>query len=307
MSSPKSITCTSKYLFDDLNLLSYPRNSFKKKMNNPNNNYLHIDLLYIHQEDILIQQEMNEMLCNYINSSEYHKIIQKFRLIHDQKLGLGSLLLQHHAIVHRFGCDKSQYEILRTSYGKPYTKSKYFDIGTWNYNVSHHGDYVGIVESNSGNIGLDIATLQPRKSWDKDSIDYINMFIAQFTPAEIKWQKSGHSEIERYRRFFVNWALKEAYIKAVGRGLQIDLLNLEFTIDIQEINEFRFQGNASLMILGNQTMNTDDWNFTFRSLDDNHVAAIALSPSCGLQNQLIQLNPKRISLESLLQSSPVYF
>jgi phosphopantetheine--protein transferase-like protein len=279
---------------------------------------------------------------------EERKKIQKYRMTSDQKLSYGSLLLQHHAICDHFGCDKSQYEIHRTSAGKPYvvSKSKCFQLdSSWNYNVSHHGSYVGIVESNDGNIGLDIATLTPRKSWidsGKDAMEYLDMFHNQFTLNERKWQSNGHDDQERYRRFFINWSLKEAYIKAIGRGLQMDLLCLEFDIEI-EMNDKRergFDGRATLTIVGvdgcpqsQQAQEGDQdqepeetqadaarWIFRFCSLDGDHVAAIAISPSSSsssavnsvaalpgvISSVAVSLNPVEVSMESLL-APPIYF
>ena len=293
-----------------------------------------------------------QSLLENLTLAERQKV-QKYRMASDQKLSYGSILLQHHAICHQFGCDKSQYEIHRTSAGKPYVLSKAFEIESWNYNVSHHGSYVGIVESTGGNIGLDIATLTPRKSWDKGATEYLNMFHNQFTCKERKWQSNGHNDQERYRRFFVNWSLKEAYIKAIGRGLQMDLLDLEFHIEINDYAEeecvsgSKFDGKATLTVLTDHhrhqcqqgmqhqegvevggdkdTAATAGWLFTFCSLDEDHVAAIAIapsSPSCLLSSppsiactgldspsfcaSHVSLNPVRVTVESLL-APPVYF
>jgi 4'-phosphopantetheinyl transferase len=258
-----------------------------------------------------------------LTPSEVEKVT-KFRLTNDQKLALGSIILQHHTICHKFGCDKSQYEIARTAHGKPFLVSKYFNVRSWNYNVSHHGDYVGIVESQNGNIGLDIATLVPRKTWDGSSVEYINLFTAQFTLKELKWQQSAGTEKERYRRFFVNWSLKEAFIKAIGKGLQMDLLNIEFTIQINDLENETFEGDASLFVSGEEAQEliseAGQWDFRFCSLDEHHVAAIAKAPSITTASSLDScapvprfsssshvLVPVHTTMDSLIQSSPIYF
>ncbi len=203
-----------------------------------------LTLRLLHCDDLSLD---HNLLASELTVTERTKV-NKFRLDSDKKLSLGSILLQHHVIQNRFRCEKSHYEIVRSSHGKPSVVSKSkscgygygygmgMEIGNWNYNVSHHGNYVGIVESENGNIGLDIATLTPRKSWTGNATEYIDMFVAQFTPNELKWQKNvdGDCDVERYRRFFINWSLKEAYIKAIGKGLSMDLQDLDFVIEFLE-------------------------------------------------------------------------
>jgi 4'-phosphopantetheinyl transferase len=249
-----------------------------------------------------------QYMSKELSLSEVNKV-NKYRLLSDQRLALGSIILQHHTICQRFGCDKSQYEIARTAHGKPFLVSKYFSVGSWNFNVSHHGDYVGIVESHDSNIGLDIATLVPRKTWNRSSEEYLALFTEQFTCQERKWQQSGLTEKERYRRFFVNWSLKEAFIKAIGKGLQMNLLNIEFTIQINDLDDGTFHGEASLCVSGEEAeemiSEAHQWDFQFCSLDQDHVAAIAKAPSSF--SSPLSLVPTRVTMEAVIQSAPIYF
>jgi 4'-phosphopantetheinyl transferase len=305
LASPISVT-SSKFFLSPLS--SPSRSPHKPKP---------IHLSFIHQEDLSLN---HEYMSRELTHAEIEKVT-KYRLLKDQKLALGSIILQHHAICHMFGCDKSQYEIARTAHGKPFLMSKYFNVRAWNYNVSHDGEYVGIVESHDGNIGLDIATLLPRKTWNGSSVEYINLFTEQFTSHEMIWQQSALTEKERYRRFFVNWSLKEAFIKAIGKGLQMNLLNIEFIIHVNDLENGSFDGNASLLVFGEEASEmvygAQEWDFRFCSLDEHHVAAIAKGPSPSLHqdhfgslsssSRSVVLLPKRVTMDSLIQSSPIYF
>jgi len=57
----------------------------------------------------------------------------------------------------------------------------------------------------------------------KKAQDYIDMFTDQFHPQERAAMLAEPTEAARYVRFFVNWSLKEAFIKAIGLGLGFDL------------------------------------------------------------------------------------
>lgn len=72
------------------------------------------------------------------------------------------------------------------------------------------------------------------------------------------------TEDERYENFFLHWALKEAFIKAIGLGLGYDLQNIEFTLLPEESPESttecfvrkKLKGKATVKI---QNIFRSDW------------------------------------------------
>lgn len=92
-----------------------------------------------------------------------------------------------------------------TLYGKPYFQ------GSFNFNISHSGSFVVLAVSNKVRIGVDVEEIKP--------ID-IKGFEKQWTSHE--WGLLT-SSANNYSQFYDFWTIKEAAIKADGRGLSIPL------------------------------------------------------------------------------------
>lgn len=55
------------------------------------------------------------------------------------------------------------------------------------------------------------------------------MFKSQFTSIEVKTMLLEQDEQFKYISFFVNWSLKEAFVKAIGLGLGYDLSDVSWS------------------------------------------------------------------------------
>ena len=103
------------------------------------------------------------------------------------------------------------------SYGKPYV-----DGGPW-FNLSHSGPAVLVGISQSGEIGVDIELVKPLRDLDE---------LAQrcFSPRELE-SLERWTGFDRTRAFFRAWTRKEAFVKALGGGLSIDLKSFSVSLD----------------------------------------------------------------------------
>ena len=81
-------------------------------------------------------------------------------------------------------------------------------IGFDNFNISHSGDYCILAEG-SEPIGVDIEVINTSN---------LNLARYVFTDMEVEWMKQ-----DELIRFHILWTLKESVVKAVGRGLGIEL------------------------------------------------------------------------------------
>lgn len=86
---------------------------------------------------------------------------------------------------------------------KPYIKNSEID-----FNLSHSGKYVALAIGN-GLLGIDIEMHRSVR---------LDLFNRQFQ--EDEWQKIRSSE-DSLEQFFLFWAIKEAAIKADGRGVEV--------------------------------------------------------------------------------------
>jgi 4'-phosphopantetheinyl transferase len=96
-----------------------------------------------------------------------------------------------------------------TSYGRPYLP------GGPDFNISHSGNRVVCVISRQGRIGIDL-----------EKVEYIDIrdFKSQFS--EMEWG-SIIGAGDPIPAFYDLWTTKESIIKADGRGLNLDLSELE--------------------------------------------------------------------------------
>lgn len=105
----------------------------------------------------------------------------------------------------KFGFDKSLlHQIQYTDYNKPYLPV------SLNFNIAHSGDYILCAFSDAP-IGIDIEAVR--------RID-IHDFTSCFTTQELATIENS-SDV--YQEFLRHWTIKEAVIKADGKGLSIPL------------------------------------------------------------------------------------
>ena len=110
------------------------------------------------------------------------------------------------------------------------------------------------------------------------------MYREQFTPREMEVMRLQAGEEEQYTLFYINWSLKEAYVKALGVGIGIDLRQVHFEIqftstldelagDISLPSHCQLRGRADVIVEGTKRL---DWNFNFFAVDERHVVSIAM-------------------------------
>lgn len=148
---------------------------------------------------------------HFLNENDKTKI-NKYINHNDRIRSLGSIILQKECIMSVYkNLVPNEIIINYTKDGKPY----YNDV--INYNISHDNDLVIIlycITENICNVGVD---------------------IMKYKIVDIHNYKSCFSELEKNNlsteTFFKFWCAKEAFLKAIGQGLLIDLHLVEFNID----------------------------------------------------------------------------
>lgn len=200
----------------------------------------------------------------YLLPQRHHSSIIKYVKLEDRKRALVSLLLQY-ALVHQvLGIPFEEITINRTIEGKPYLESDKagMDFPNFNFNVSHHGDYVAIASEPLCLVGLDIVSCAiPLRETIPEFVQNFSSYFSSF-----EWDNilnAGASD-EILIEFYRYWCLKEAYVKAIGIGVAYGLDKVEF--------HHTGWGNISVKIDG-ETMT--EWKFWLFELGKRHWASVA--------------------------------
>ncbi|WP_445330273.1 4'-phosphopantetheinyl transferase family protein [Tychonema sp. BBK16] len=90
------------------------------------------------------------------------------------------------------------------------------------FNLSHAGGVALIAVTKNRNIGIDIESIRADFPWQQIAESF-------FSPLENAVLRSLPVDIQ-HQAFFTCWTRKEAYIKAVGKGLSIPLDGFDVTV-----------------------------------------------------------------------------
>ena len=108
------------------------------------------------------------------------------------------------------------------AHGKPYLK----DFPSIQFNVSHSKEMVMLALNYEDPLGVDIECMQRKIDVDGISKSFFN--------DKEHSRLLGLSGINKKRLFFYQWAAKEAFVKAIGRGLSFSLKNIEIAFNTKE-------------------------------------------------------------------------
>ncbi len=144
-----------------------------------------------------------------------------------------------------YDIDFNEDMIAKNPYGKPYLT----DYPEIHFNLSHSEGVTACITDNR-ECGIDCEKIREYRP---------NVMKRAFTESEREMVEKA-TESERNLLFFTLWTLKEAYIKAIGKGLSFSM------------NEVEFQINN-----GNVTSNITDYEFKRYILRDGEfVVATAI-------------------------------
>lgn len=149
------------------------------------------------------------------------RTVTQFHFQKDRNMALGSILLQRKFIREILGAPLvSDEPVTRDENRRPYYRSK--SVRAHDFNVSHHAGTVVLAGAvDSGSVGIDI-TNEEQLNENETQAEFLANFKDCFSQAE--WtQIAGNMA-----RFAQHWALKEAYVKATGTGIVVDLPAIEF-------------------------------------------------------------------------------
>jgi 4'-phosphopantetheinyl transferase len=108
------------------------------------------------------------------------------------------------------------------SFGKPYLPAS-AGQAQLEFSLSHSGDWALVGFAHGRGIGVDLEEVRAMA-------DYRELAAANFAPAEVK-SLLELPERQQIDGFFTCWTRKEAYVKALGLGLSLDLATFVVSVE----------------------------------------------------------------------------
>jgi len=191
-----------------------------------------------------------EQVGQYANllSVDEHERAQRFYFEHDRRRFMVARGALRTLLAERLGIPPRTIAFQYSDKGKPYLAG-----ATLHFNISHSHERALIAISKTREVGSDIEYVHRK-------VDYELLAKRYFTPREYAALEKL-PEAQRKRAFFTCWTCKEAVAKATGEGLFASLGKLEVA------------ASPGLAI----AKNIGDWALYGLKIDDNYVAAAAIS------------------------------
>jgi 4'-phosphopantetheinyl transferase len=158
--------------------------------------------------------------------------------------------------------DPFDWEFTRNEYGKPAVSGP-LGAPRINFNISHTKGLIAGVFALNSTIGIDAENHHHR-------LDALSIAQNYLAPTEYS-ALCELADSDRHRRFLEYWTLKEAYAKARGIGMSIDLSSFSFEIQNEAATiSFRSDAEDPSLVL---------WNFRLLRPSPDHIVAVAVSCS----------------------------
>lgn len=145
----------------------------------------------------------------------------------------------------RLDCKPAEIGFELNRYGKP-SLGRAMSLEPLQFNASSSSDLGAIALAAGMEVGLDIERVECGKLDDFDSI-----VKNQFMRVEYDWY-CQHEQLERIRIFYRLWTCKEAYLKALGIGLngKLDAFSIDFQDEQPSVSYSELEkGESSRMFL----------------------------------------------------------
>ncbi|WP_176752843.1 4'-phosphopantetheinyl transferase superfamily protein [Nitrosospira sp. Nsp1] len=152
-----------------------------------------------------------------LDEEERHRA-SRFHLDHDRvRFVLGRASLR--CLLARYSdSDPALIQFEQNRYGKPFLQ---YPASSVQFNVTHSGNYVFHAIAHGTEVGVDVEVIR-----DSAGLASISSY---FAAGEQGWLSATDSQAWN-STFFTLWVCKEAYIKALGRGLSKPLNSFEISL-----------------------------------------------------------------------------
>jgi 4'-phosphopantetheinyl transferase len=158
-----------------------------------------------------------------------------------------------------------EWQFLVGEKGKPEIAKPALDIPLW-FNLSHTDGFAVCAAGRVRQLGVDVESMSRKTSYQELAKRF-------FAPSEYEYLRTLPPSSQR-EAFFRIWTLKEAYIKADGRGLAIPLDSFRFRFSAGNPTDVTLESNAE--------SSPRAWSFfEFQPSPDYRVSIGAMNPELG--------------------------
>lgn len=196
---------------------------------------------------------------------------RRFRFEHDRRSYLLTRALVRTTLSRYLDAPPGQWQFEIGQFGKPRVVGPHAGCADYEINISHSAGITVLAVAARRALGIDV---------EKRTTRTASAGIADncFAPVEVRALRAL-PEAEQTNAFFDWWTLKEAFIKAVGYGLQVPLE--AFAFDLSEPGCIRVQFDAAL---NEHPENWDCWQFDVSPV---HTAAICAKRIAATEPRLV--------------------
>ncbi len=174
-----------------------------------------------------------EWLRFFLDEDEI-RTYQRYRVAHKKSEFLIGRALLKTILAKLLQVEVGEIKLLPDEYGKLYLASHSAQFA---FNLSHSNQVVACVVASEGKIGIDVEKVE------KNLLEVAERF---FAPGEIQYLKEA-SPLEQRELIYKLWTLKEAYIKAEGKGLSIPLESFN-VLELSGVSLKTFQPVANYIL-----------------------------------------------------------
>lgn len=205
-----------------------------------------VDVYYV---DLATLQEDMACYASMLDDSEQSRAT-RFHFERDRRNFILSHGWMRQLLASYLGVDAHELCFVIAERGKPY-----LDGYELQFNLSHSGGWAALALSTDP-VGVDIQTIAKKKRFDELAKRY---FCAQ----EYQ-QLQALPESQRLAAFYYFWTMKEAFLKATGRGIADGL------------HEYGFDCCDARLILVPETEKISEWRYQYSSQPDHWSLAVAV-------------------------------
>jgi 4'-phosphopantetheinyl transferase len=224
-------------------------------------NYNEEPVIYLIHDGLMITEKSLCLYKSWLSSTE-HSQLNSFRFAKHQKEYLLTRALVRYIIGGMTHVEPAKVAFTHNEYGKPSLQ----DNKSISFNLSHSGGAVVLAVCKERDIGIDIELATSNRA----ALDIADDF---FSLSECQLLRNYPEQLQ-HKMFFKLWTLKEAYIKACGKGLSTPLHSFSFSL----------QEHCQTLAL--QTSDTDltkRWHFIQATVLHDYELAIGLKNGASLK------------------------